>query len=68
MPTGKVKFYNEAKGFGFIMPDVGGCDLFFHISNCDEAIDVLEKDQRVKFEERTSSRNGKVEAFAVGLL
>jgi cold shock protein len=68
MPTGKVKFYNDDKGFGFIMPDAGGIDLFFHITNCDESIDTLEKDQRVKFEERTSPRNGKVEAYEVGLL
>jgi CspA family cold shock protein len=68
MPTGKVKFYREDRGFGFIMPDVGVCDLFFHISNCDEAIDALETGQRVKFEERPNPHKGKVEAYEVGLL
>lgn len=30
MPTGTVKWYNASKGFGFIMPDGGGADLFLH--------------------------------------
>jgi cold shock protein len=68
MATGTVKFYNEAKGYGFITPDDGGADVFVHISNCAENIDLLVKGQRVRFDEQVSARNGKPEAHAVALL
>jgi len=50
MPNGTIKFYNEAKGYGFILQDdAGGDDLFFHITALSEDADAPSKGQRVTF-------------------
>ena len=51
MPTGKVKWFNNAKGFGFIQPDEGGNDVFVHISAVERAgMQSLREGQKVEFE------------------
>lgn len=48
MATGKVKFFNDTKGFGFITPDDGGKDLFVHVSSIQAG--TLTDDDKVEFE------------------
>ena len=50
MATGTVKWFNGQKGFGFIVPDEGGEDLFIHRSNVETPDQVLRDDQKVEFE------------------
>ena len=51
MPIGTVKFFNNAKGFGFIKPDSGETDAFVHISAVERAgMATLDTDQRVSYE------------------
>lgn len=50
MPTGTVKWFNEAKGYGFIESDQGG-DVFVHYSAIGgEGFKTLKEGQRVRFE------------------
>ncbi len=51
MSTGTVKWFNEQKGFGFIVPDEGGEDLFVHYSNITaEGVRSLQEGQKVEYE------------------
>jgi cold shock protein len=51
MQTGIVKWFNDAKGFGFIAPDGGGEDLFAHFSEVrTEGFKTLQENQRVQFD------------------
>ncbi len=52
MPTGVVKWFNEAKGYGFISPDDGSRDVFVHFSAIQtNGFRKLEEGQKVEFEE-----------------
>ena len=51
MPTGKIKWFNPKKGYGFIKNDAGGKDVFIHISALEEAgIDTLQEEDAVSFD------------------
>ena len=51
MATGKVKWFNNAKGYGFILPEEGGEDLFAHYSSIEmDGYKTLKAGQEVEFD------------------
>ncbi|MGA8650091.1 MAG: cold-shock protein [Xanthobacteraceae bacterium] len=61
MPKGTVKWFNPAKGYGFIQPQGGGKDIFVHISAVERAgLSNLNEGQVVEFEE--VANRGKISA------
>ncbi|MBS1589946.1 MAG: cold shock domain-containing protein [Bacteroidetes bacterium] len=47
MQEGTVKFFNETKGFGFIMPADGGAEVFVHVTGL---VDKIAQNDRVSYE------------------
>ena len=63
MTTGTVKFYNSAKGYGFIQPDDGGKDVFVHATALERAgLRTLVEGQKVSFDIEADRRTGKTNA------
>lgn len=63
MATGKVKWFNDTKGFGFIKPDDGGGDVFVHISAVEKSgLRTLKEEQAIEYELQTDERRGKTSA------
>ncbi len=66
MNNGTVKWFNEAKGYGFISNDNGGDDVFVHFSAIQsEGFKTLSEGQKVTYDTETDSRNGKLRAVNV---
>jgi CspA family cold shock protein len=57
MATGTVKWFNDAKGYGFITPESGGKDLFVHHTNIvGDGFKSLSENARVEFESREGQK------------
>ena len=51
MPSGKVKWFNSKKGYGFITEDETKKDIFLHVSALEESkLRVLKEDQKIEFD------------------
>jgi len=60
MPSGRVKWFDKKKGYGFIIPDDGGSDVFVHYTGIDgEGFRILQENQTVEYE-LTDGRRGKI--------
>jgi cold shock protein len=66
MPSGKIKMFNEDKGFGFIKPADSGDDVFFHVSALREG-DEITVGKAVTFEIGVDPKSGKSKAVSVDL-
>ncbi len=66
MASGTVKWFNTAKGFGFVQPDDGGSDVFIHISALNQAgLDSLNEGDKVDYELEQDRRSGKLAATQI---
>ena len=67
MLTGKVKWFNPQKGYGFISPDDGKKDIFIHISSLEKSeINSLNENDKVSYDE--ARNNGKVSAANIKII
>jgi CspA family cold shock protein len=69
MARGTVKWFNSAKGFGFIQPDDGGSDVFVHVSAVESAgLHGLNDGDQVSYELEQDRRSGKLSAGQLQVL
>ena len=69
MNTGKVKWFNAEKGYGFISDDKGQGDIFVHFSGINgSGYKSLEEGQKVSYDVENDERSGKTRAVNVTVL
>jgi len=62
MPTGKVKWFNSKKGYGFITEEGTEKDIFLHVSALEESkLKILKEEQQLEFE--IKEENNKLQAI-----
>ena len=60
MPSGKIKWFNAKKGYGFITDDETNKDIFLHVSALEDSkLRVLKEEQKIKFDIKEEKINFK---------
>ena len=66
MVEGKIKFFNDQKGFGFVMPDSGSGDIDLHASALRRSgVQVVEPDQRIRYSPRQGNKGVEVDKVEI---
>ena len=66
MVEGKIKFFNDQKGFGFVMPDNGSGDIYLHASALRRSgVQQVEPDQRIRYSTRQGNKGVEVDKVEI---
>jgi cold shock protein len=66
MVEGKIKFFNDQKGFGFVMPDSGSGDIYLHASALRRSgVQVVEPEQRIRYSTRQGNKGVEVDRVEI---
>ena len=66
MVEGKVKFFNDQKGFGFVMPDSGSGDIYLHASALRRSgVQAVEPEQRIRYSTRQGNKGVEVDRVEI---
>jgi len=66
MVEGKIKFFNDQKGFGFVMPDSGSGDIYLHASALRRSgVQMVEPEQRIRYSTRQGNKGVEVDRVEI---